>query len=74
MVTFQPFTSVEGVVRDFSEAAGLGHVESGDSLYPFHCIDIADGSRVIAAGTRVTFSVVPRLGRYEATRIEPRRP
>jgi cold shock CspA family protein len=47
-----------GAVIDFDEHIGLGHVRStvGDE-YLFHCTQIAGGSRVIDAGTRVQFTV-----------------
>ena len=41
-------------------------------VLPFHCTAIADGSRTIAVGQAVRFSVVPgNLGRWEATQIIP---
>jgi cold shock CspA family protein len=41
-------------------------------VLPFHCTSIADGSRTIAVGQHVRFTVVPgRLGRWEATRLTP---
>ena len=40
--------------------------------YPFHCIEIADGSRDIAVGTGVDFTLLPKLGRYEAADIRSR--
>jgi CspA family cold shock protein len=58
-----------GRVTVFDEPGGLGTVvtDYGRSL-PFHCTAIADGSRTIAVGTRVAFSVVAgHLGRWEAT-------
>jgi CspA family cold shock protein len=55
----------------FDEAAGLGVIRSGDMDYPFHCTQIADGSRTIAVGQAVRFVILPKLGRYEATAIEP---
>jgi cold shock CspA family protein len=62
-----------GVVVEFDEARGVGVVEGdGGRRYPFHCTAIADGSRTIAPGTRVTFAVVAGLlGRYEAAAITP---
>jgi cold shock CspA family protein len=45
-----------GTVETFDKDLGLGEVRSGDGLlYPFHCTEIADGSRDIAAGTDVAF-------------------
>ena len=62
-----------GVVTEFDEAVGLGRVRADDGLvYGFHCTQIADGSRTIAAGTRVCFAVVPwHQGRYEAVELSP---
>lgn len=38
----------------------------------FHSTQIADGTRSIAVGTRVTFDVVPwHQGRYQAVRLTP---
>jgi cold shock CspA family protein len=58
----------EGVVVEFDEARGLGTVESGGRTYPFHCTQIADGTRTIEVGAQVTFEVRPGgMGRWEAT-------
>ena len=60
-----------GRVSDFDEKRGLGTITGDDGRsYPFHCTQIADGSRTIAEGTAVRFSVVPKLGRWEAGAIE----
>ncbi len=62
-----------GVVRDFDAARGLGVlVDDAGSEFPFHCTEIADGSRDIAVGTHVTFVVEPGLGRWEAGHLQPR--
>jgi CspA family cold shock protein len=51
----------------FDEAVGLGEVEAGPIRYPFHCTQIADGSRVVAVGTVVSFGLLAgRGGRWEA--------
>jgi cold shock CspA family protein len=62
-----------GVVASFDDERGLGTVRADDGReLPFHCTAIADGSRTIAAGTRVRFQVVPGLpGRWEAAALEP---
>jgi cold shock CspA family protein len=61
-----------GTVTAFDERAGYGTVTADDGTeHFFHCTQIADGTRTIAVGTRVTFSLWPRLGRYEAAAIEP---
>ena len=76
-----------GTVTDFDDHRGLGTITSSDGTqYPFHCTQIADGSRTIDAGQPVTekslrgdfrdagqpvrFALLPKLGRYEATAIE----
>ena len=61
-----------GRVVAFDEAVGLGEVESdGGTRYAFHCIEIADGTRTIAVGTSVRFTLLCKLGRYEAADISP---
>ncbi len=64
--------SFAGRVVAFDDAVGLGEVERGDGVrFPFHCIEIADGSRTIAVGTAVSFVLLCKLGRYEASQILP---
>jgi cold shock CspA family protein len=60
-----------GVVSSFSDDRGIGEIAGDDgSAYFFHCTAIADGSRHIDEGTRVTFRVAAgRRGRWEATAI-----
>jgi CspA family cold shock protein len=61
-----------GSISDYDDAVGLGTVTTDDDVdYPFHCTQIADGSRSIAVGTSVTFELAPRLGRWEAVAISP---
>jgi cold shock CspA family protein len=62
-----------GTVTAFDETAGLGTVTADDdTAYPFQCTQIADGTRTIAVGAEVTFTVRPwHQGRYEATAITP---
>ena len=61
------------MVTGFDDAAGLGVVTADDgTAYPFHCTQIADGTRTIAVGTAVTFDLIGRLGRYEASDLTPR--
>ena len=73
-----PAERAEGSVATFDEERGLGTVVTEDGRFlPFHCTAIADGSRTIAVGTRVGFSVVAgHLGRWEATGLAscPSRP
>ena len=62
----------QGKVVAFDREVGLGEVRGDDgTALPFHCIEIADGSRDIAVGTRVTYRVVPKLGSYEASGLTP---
>lgn len=62
-----------GRVLEFDAAVGLGVVEAGGgAVFPFHCTQIAGGSRTIEVGTEVTFSVVAgRLGQWEAAEVAP---
>lgn len=58
-----------GIVVEFDDASGLGRIRSGEDLYRFHCVEIADGTRTISVGAEVEFGVEPRMGSYEATNI-----
>ena len=62
-----------GTVVSFDEQRGLGEIESSEGdRYPFHCTQIADGSRTVAVGAAVEFAVTPaRLGTWEATTVTP---
>jgi cold shock CspA family protein len=63
---------VTGVVTEFDDHRGYGTVrlDDGRALF-FHCTRIADGSRTIAVGTRITCTVVPgHHGRWEAADLE----
>jgi ''Cold-shock'' DNA-binding domain. len=64
-----------GRVESFDAHRGTGTVidDAGD-VYPFHCTAIADGSRAVEPGTRVTFEVTPGLGRWEAAALAPLSP
>ncbi len=57
-----------GVVDEFDDPRGLGHVLGDDGRrYGFHCTAVADGSRRIEVGTRVAFTLVAgHQGRLEA--------
>jgi CspA family cold shock protein len=62
-----------GRVVAFDETVGLGEIE-GDGepavRYPFHCTQIADGTRVVAVGAVVSFGLLAgRGGRWEAAEI-----
>jgi cold shock CspA family protein len=64
---------MRGTVEAFDEDRGLGVVRAADgSAYPFHCTQIAGGSRTIATATEVDFEVsAGHLGRWEATSLRP---
>jgi cold shock CspA family protein len=64
---------VTGEVVEFRDPEGWGTVrsESGDEHF-FHCSAIADGTRTIEVGARVSYDVVPgHLGRWEASDLRP---
>ena len=59
-----------GVVVEFDGEIGLGVVEGHDGThYPFHCIEIADGTRDVVPGSEVSFDVLAKLGRWEAANL-----
>ena len=59
-----------GTVSAFDAERGLGTVFGADGVdYPFHCIEIADGTRAIEPGTEVSFDVLAKLGRWEASNL-----
>ena len=63
-----------GRVASFDPVRGLGVVGDGDdgTSFGFHATAIADGSRRIAVGTAVVFTVSPgHRGLYEARSLEP---
>ena len=63
---------LRGTVTAFDREVGLGEVTTADgTVVPFHCIEIADGTRNIALGADVTFDLIGKLGRYEAAGISP---
>ena len=61
----------EGRVSAFDEAVGLGTVtDTQGETYDFHCTQIVDGTRAIAAGTPVTYRIVAgHRGRWEASSL-----
>lgn len=63
---------MDGTVSDFDEHVGLGTVTAdGGTSYQFHCTQIADGTRTIAVGARVTFDVAPGgPGRWEGRNLQ----
>jgi CspA family cold shock protein len=70
-VSAEPGDTVEGTVTAFDEGRGRGLVTATDgSTYEFHATRIADGTRRIAVGTAVRFTVVPApLGHWEAAAL-----
>jgi cold shock CspA family protein len=64
-------------VTAFDEARGLGEVTADDgtveggTVFPFHCVSIADGTRTIQVGATVSFAPLLKLGRREAADIRP---
>ncbi len=63
---------MQGVVAEFDEHVGLGVVESAEDgrRYPFHCTQIADGTRKIDVGAAVQFEVIAgHRGEWEAGAI-----
>jgi cold shock CspA family protein len=66
------FAAHQGTVATFDDRGGYGTVSADGREWPFHCTAIAAGSRTIAAGVAVSFTVVPgRLGRWEAVDLRP---
>jgi cold shock CspA family protein len=64
---------LRGTVTAFDEEAGLGVITGADgALHPFHCIEIADGSRRIEVGAAVDFALLAKFGRWEAASIRER--
>jgi cold shock CspA family protein len=60
-----------GRVLAFDDSSGLGEV-ADDARWPFHCSAVADGTRSVAVGAIVAFSLVPgRAGRWEASDLRP---
>jgi len=61
-----------GVVTAFDVDSGLGTVttEAG-TQHLFHCLEIADGSRDIEQGARVSFELLAKFGRFEAANLRP---
>jgi cold shock CspA family protein len=62
-----------GRVASFDATRGLGVVDdAAGTSFDFHATAIADGSRRIATGTTVVFTVSPgHRGLYEARSLEP---
>jgi cold shock CspA family protein len=62
---------VSGRVVAFDAPRGLGTIEGTDGRrYAFHCTQVADGTRMVPVGARVTYDVVPgSLGTWEAAAV-----
>lgn len=61
-----------GRVSAFDAARGLGEIEDDTgTVWPFHCAVIADGSRRIEPGARVSFVTAFHVARDEAFDIRP---
>ncbi len=65
------YGDAHGTVTAFDAAVGLGEiVGADDTVYPFHCTAIADGSRSIEVGQPVTFTIAAgHLGRLQASEV-----
>lgn len=61
-----------GTVTAFDAHRGLGEVtDDSGTVWPFHCVSIADGTRDIAVGTPVVFEIEYRVKRNEAVAVTP---
>jgi cold shock CspA family protein len=61
-----------GRVASFEQQSGLGVITAADGAeFPFHCVEIADGTRTIDVGVDVEFEPLRKLGRIEAATIRP---
>lgn len=66
-------SALSGTVVAFDREVGLGDVRADDgTMFGFHCVEIADGSRDIEVGSVVTFELMSKFGRYEAARVTRR--
>lgn len=71
-MTHGPRRRHTGTVVAFDEAAGYGTVAGDDDAWFFHCTAVADGSRSVAEGVRVSFVLLPgHRGRWEASDLRP---
>ena len=70
MTELERGTGRRGVVTAFDEAVGLGTIRDVHGVdHPFHCIEIADGTRSIEPGVEVSFDVLAKFGRWEAANV-----
>ena len=64
---------MNGTVTEFDGNAGLGVVTAeGGGDFRFHCVEIADGTRTIDVGASVEFTLLAKLGAYEAACLTKR--
>lgn len=65
-----------GSVDTFDDDRGTGTVvDGGGDRFAFHCTAILDGSRSVAVGTPVSFTLAPgHGGRVEALALRPLAP
>ena len=68
-----PRAPATGVGTEFDEPRGLGSVRHDDGRsFPFHATAVSAGTRDVAVGTRVVFTVAAgHGGRYEARAVTP---
>lgn len=60
-----------GTVTDFDFAVGLGYLSTSEGENRlFHCVEIADGTRDIKVGSRVSFLPITRFGHLEAADLQ----
>jgi cold shock CspA family protein len=65
-------STMYGTVTLFDERRGLGEItDDSGQVWPFHCAEIADGSRKIDVGQRVSFVTKFHVTRVEAFGISP---
>lgn len=65
-------SALTGTVVEFDAHVGLGHIETADGVrYMFHCAEIADGSRLVPVGARVSFEILRKFSRDEARLVAP---
>jgi cold shock CspA family protein len=65
-------STMYGAVSSFDERRGLGEItDDSGQVWPFHCAEIADGSRKIDVGQRVSFVTKFHVTRVEAFGITP---
>ena len=62
-----------GTVTAFDGPRGVGEVTAADgAVFPIHCTQIADGTRIIAVGAPVSYAVVAgHRGQWEAADLRP---